>query len=81
MYSEWTSVKFAGFNFLVIDFRFFLFVFLMDAHILVGWYINGMKIMCLVQIILSCYESVTSFFHTPTEANKFDKGLTKVIKL
>lgn len=37
--------------------------------------------MCLVQIILSYCESVTLFIHTPTEAHKFDKGLTKVIKL
>lgn len=69
----------AGFNFLPLDFR---VLFLMDGHLLVGWYcINGMKMMCLVQIILSYCESATLFIHTPTEAHKFDKGLTKVIKL
>lgn len=44
-------------------------------------YINGMKMMSLVRIILSCCESVTSFIHTPTEVQKFDKGLMKIIKL
>lgn len=52
----------------------------MDANILLGWYIDGMKMMCLVQIILSCSESVTSFTHTPTEAHKFDEGLMKIIQ-
>lgn len=53
----------------------------MVAHIPVRRYINSVKMMCLVRIILSCCESVTLFVHTPTEVQKLEKGLTKIIKL
>lgn len=58
-----------------------LFIFFNGCAPTGGYDINGIKMMCLVHIILSCCESVTLFIHTPTEAHTFDKGLTKVIKL